>query len=281
MAYTVANLSQGTISTGANCVVTKPAGLVVNDLLIAHVAFTNFSGITTITPPSGWTQIEFTAIGSSTATATFYKLATSTETAASNFTFTADGSGTRANIGAIFTIRGARESTPGYVKAEATGSSGATITVGTITPSVANSLLLFFSACGISGAGPQTYSAYACATSNPSWAELYDFNGTSGSDTLGISCAYATRPETTGTGNLTATMSVSNQSWASHVAALEPGISFSLADTATITDDTPLMDLTFKRTDTISLTDSVQTEDKRLWNTQNKSSSSWINQDKS
>lgn len=281
MAYTISNLSQGTVATGAACTIPKPSGLAVNDLLIAQCIWYNFSGVTSVTPASGWTQIEFTSVGGAgPATATFYKLATSTEVAASNFTFTSDGSGDRVNIGAIFTIRGAKESNPGYVKAEATGSSGTTITVGTITPSVASSLLLFFVAGGISAGGTQSFSAYACATSNPTWTELYDLNGTSGSDVVSIACAYATRPETTGTGNLTATQSQTNQPWAAHVAALQPGIDFSVSDTMSLSDNTPKMSLSFVKSETITLSDVAVAEDDMVYTNPDKPSTTWINPDK-
>lgn len=69
-------------STGTSIVVTKPTGVAVGDLLVAVVA----SNAKAVTPPAGWTS------GTSMTTGTvylyqWYRVATSTDVSASNYTF--------------------------------------------------------------------------------------------------------------------------------------------------------------------------------------------------
>jgi hypothetical protein len=263
-------------SPGANsgsCVIVAPTGIVLGDILIAHINF--YGGGSGVTAPAGWTEIAKPVLGGGIMYAG-YKIATATEVAAVDFTFTSSGGTATANLGKITRINGGRESNIGYAKANASsgGGTGTAITVGTITPSVANSLILF-----LVGGGDQqtTYSAFAMVTSNPTWTVAYGsvFNGTI--DT-GIAMAYAIRPETTATGNNTATQSF-NVFWAGQVIAIEPQIETVIAETVTPTDAV-LMGMSTVVTETITGTDTANAEGQDWVNT-DKSSSTWVNQIKS
>lgn len=281
MAYTIGNLTTNTVSTGADCTISKPSSLAVGDLMFAHCVWYNYTGVTTITLPSGWTQAEFTSQGAAgPAMVTAYKLATSSDVAATNFTFSANGSGTRVNLGNIFTIRGAKESNPGYAKNEASSAGTASLTISSITPTVASSLLLFFTAGGRSASPAMTFTSHACATSNPTWTELYDTGANSGSDYVSICLAYATRPETTGTGNLTVTPSSASDGVVGHVLALEPGIEFSTSETVTMTDSTPLLSLSVRVADTVTPSDTQETEDALAISGDTRDLSAWVNEPK-
>ena len=87
-------------SPGANsesCVITKPAGLEVGDLMIAQVVGqdTTSYDITTFTAPENWTSIrqdDYISGGlHMTGSALFWKIADAADVAASDFTFTATG----------------------------------------------------------------------------------------------------------------------------------------------------------------------------------------------
>jgi hypothetical protein len=88
---------------------TKPTGLTIGDLLVAVIT-TNDQ---TVTAPSGWTQL-FNIQGTASATwrtRLYYKIATSTETAASNFTFTVPNSDSPVN-GTLTAWSGVDTTTP-------------------------------------------------------------------------------------------------------------------------------------------------------------------------
>lgn len=188
------------VSPGANgttCVVVKPAGLTVGDLMIAHIVFAS-SGV--ITDPGAWTDIRQDSIGGGTQirAALFWKIATSGDVSASDFTFTGTFQGNR---GAITAWTGHHGSSPINANNGQTNSGTTTITAPAITPSVADCVVLLFG--GVTD--DETVSGYAIATDNPgSWTEAYDINTTQGDDVT-VAMGYADRPETSSTGNGTAT----------------------------------------------------------------------------
>lgn len=192
------------VSPGANstsCVIVKPAGLSVGDLMIAQVVVHTLSG--SITTPGGWTLIrtntDFVAPNYWLKSNLFWKIADSDDVAAANFTFTV---GTGCNRGAITAWTGHDPITPINADSGQTQTS-TTVTAPTITPSVANCEILMF--CAV--ANNNTQSNYAIANDNPAiWSERYDLLTTQGED-CALAMASATRPETTATGDGTATTS--------------------------------------------------------------------------
>lgn len=108
----------GTANT-TSFTVTKPTGLAVGDLMIAFVTINN-SGISSA--PSGWTLFDSDAssVGEAWANYVYYKIATSGDVAASNFTWTAGGSAPC--CGGISAYRNVDTTTPINVATQTLGS---------------------------------------------------------------------------------------------------------------------------------------------------------------
>lgn len=88
-------------SSAASIVFTKPTGLAEDDLMVA-VVHTNDSPIT---PPAGWTlELSNSPVGNFV-THVYYKVASSADAAASNFTFGLDGS-TIYRAGVLYRVTG-------------------------------------------------------------------------------------------------------------------------------------------------------------------------------
>ncbi len=182
------------VSPGADsttCVVARPSGLSVGDLMLAHI--TSHEGGLVITPPDGWTQIRQDVSDHGFRSGLFWKIADSDDVSASDFTFTV---GDNANIGAITAWTGHDPDSPIGAHSGQYNSYYYHVLVPSITPAAANSLILLF---GVSR-NNVTFSNYLVATDNPgTWTEAYD-HGTS----LGSDCSqcmgYALRPETSATG---------------------------------------------------------------------------------
>jgi hypothetical protein len=187
-------------ATGTSCVIVKPVGLAVGDLMFAHVSAKELT--TAIVAPANWTEVVQTTFTDRVRSALFWKFAVQDDVDATNFTFT---TGSDSNLGAIAAIDGDIDTTTpiGAFSSKTNSYTGSQIVASTITPPVANSLMLILG----SQRTIATVSNYAIATSNPaSWTEAYDISTNLGSDTA-IAMACASRPETTATGNGTATTS--------------------------------------------------------------------------
>ena len=158
------------VSPGANtttCVIVKPTGVAVGDLLIASMTYAQNS-TPTISPPAGWSLIRKTSsvVDGSPTVHSFYKIATATEVSASDFTFTSSGSAS--NKGAMLRISGA---VFGAYDTEAE----ATSSIITISPGSMSGHALYV-LCGGSDA-PDTWTNAAGLT------EQTDSNTTAGNDT--------------------------------------------------------------------------------------------------
>lgn len=259
----------------ASLVITKPTGVVVGDLLIAVTAF-NGGSARSVTPPAGWTAITQVNQSTEVGLATFWKIATSTETAASDFTFTISSAEDCA--GGMLRISGHSASAPIFTSA---GNSVANTQnpdiANTITPAVANSLLVMVMA-GRDTNG-STITDYAIATSNPSWTEAFEEVAGGTGWTLGV--AYATRPETTATGNSSAAAGTADGStdWVGLMIAIPENVDFTVTDTVTGTDTfTTSIEMTFL--DTVTATDSFSSSIARLWANLVRNIKTWTNQDK-
>lgn len=194
-------------NTGTTTVVTKPTGLAVGDLMIANIL-----GTVTGTP-SGWTNLGFTTFGGSpTVGAAFYyyKIADSSDVAATNFTWTQSGS--IKNFGSISRITGFDTNTVNWVWGgnDKTALNTTTPAVSTnVTPTSPSSLLIQF---WYASTATTAISEFAVVTSNPNWLKDYDVaDGTSADVALG----YAIRPEVTNTGNGSAFGGAGTTDWGS------------------------------------------------------------------
>lgn len=186
-------VSPGAVS--ADCVITKPAGLAVGDLMIAHIATYAIKTMSAV--PSGFTHVRTDTSSTNRVTSYVYKkIADAGDVAAETFTFTVSASDSIK--GAISAWTGFDTSNPISAHNGQGNASSSTITAPTITPAADCMILLV---CTIRH--NDTFSGYAVATDNPaSWAEAYDLQY---AYALGIALGYALRPETSATGNGTAT----------------------------------------------------------------------------
>lgn len=201
------------VAPGNSIDVTKPSGLAVGDLMIAHVFFRNNTSSTFNSVASGFAEIR-TDFAANVAHGAWWKIADASDVAASVFSFGIDG-GAVNGIGRIWRISGHHASAPIVESNSATGT-GLTITVGGITPAVADCLIVL-----LHGASDDTGSitGWAIATDDPGFDEVYDDNG-SLSNVL-IAAAEELRPQTTATGDATWTEATS-ESWGGIILAVRP-----------------------------------------------------------
>jgi len=197
--------SVGTLSyTNTNApVITKPTGLASGDLMVAVLHQKNGSGRTCTR--TGWTAIDSMNLDATTGDVawTLYKVADSTDAAASNFTFTL--SGTENTAGAIFRISG--QATSSIINGHAYGEDGSNRSnhsvSATVTPTVANCLIIL----ATFNSNNVTTSSYAINTDSPTFTQAFDV-GSAGA-ARSFSGAYGNRPQTTATGGISFTTSSS------------------------------------------------------------------------
>lgn len=178
--------------SGSSIILPQVTGIVANALLLAVIMQVATNGnLASITPPAGWTllqtQDDGQGQGQTIRTNVYWKVTTGTDVSASSYTFTSGGN--IDNQGTLFQVLGSNLSVP-YVFSEA----GGTTNSPSITPSVANSLLIML---GFQYASGSAASGYGIVTSNPTWTELYDF---SPANAAFMAMATAIRPQTTATG---------------------------------------------------------------------------------
>ncbi len=224
------------VSPGADsttCVIVKPAGLSVDDLMVAQVVTYVYG--TAVTPPGSWTEIrqDFDGTVRDIRSALFWKIAVQADVDATDFTFTV---GDEVNLGAITAWTGHDSVTPINADNGQVNASSTTITSPGITPSVADCEILLFAGAATLVV---TTTGYALATDNPgTWNERYDQGTTAGRD-ISQAMASATRPETSATGNGTATVNDSRKN-IGQLVAIAPVQSIAhekvLSDTISIAD---------------------------------------------
>ena len=183
---------------GASCVVTKPTGLAVGNIMCASALSHIDSGTApTITPPAGWSTYTTYTDETFAKLWIFYKVADSGDAAASNFTFTSDGStNARIQVG-IARISGAPT-------ALATGSATGHVTSPTSVSSFSisldltyNDVLLLFTVMGRDGSNTRTFSTYTVSGTNPTWTEQADSSNNDSTDTsFAIATAGIATPRT-------------------------------------------------------------------------------------
>lgn len=198
---TIQSYNTANPGNGSSVTVTKPTGLAVGDLMIAHYAYGDATD--TMGTLSGWTHEvnNESAGGTSIKTGIQWKIADSGDVAASNFTFSLSGA-SNSPIVALIRIDGYVSTDLLNNAGELIGNSGSPSYNNTVTPISPSSLMLFFITAGNPGATPNI-SNYAMTTDNPTWSELYQVDVASSHC---ISLGYATRTATTATGNSSATI---------------------------------------------------------------------------
>lgn len=271
--------SSSTNWTTSDLVITKPTGLAVGDLMVACVGCPNVAPST----PSGWTMHRNIS-GTAGQFRLYYIVATSTEVAASNFTFTNLNPGTDNLAGGIIRISGVHSSAPiGTAPGEAqnVAATSVTFTALSVTPASVNNLLVYCVFQGKSGAATLNTSTYAIATSNPSWTEVFDLT-LSGGASYGVAMAYAIRPQVTATGNATANSSATPDGYLGIMAPVRLQVTplTELLETSTTTE---VMTKNPNKVilETESVADTLTAGKTKVWRNVNKNSSTWDNLNKS
>lgn len=192
MAIAVASYSATGVDVSTPLRITAPTGIALGDLLLCYVAslMDNYTGIGA---PAGWTRIVgVNPVGSAECHALFYKIATSTEVAASYFDFTFSDT----CIGVMLRITGADTTALSNFTTQNSSSSGVFNTAD-ITPAAANSFFGFF-CCNFSNG---SISGYAMATDNPTWTTVLDNVGPMSDPYNRAGAAYAIRASANASGD--------------------------------------------------------------------------------
>jgi hypothetical protein len=218
----------GSAASGANSssgastlVLTKPSGVVNNDVLVAGITVNGGSN-TTITPPSGWTIIRRTNNSTNVGSATYYHVVTNSGSEPASYTWNLSGSSTLRASGGIVRYTGVDTSNPIDVSNGGTGSSN-TPTAPGVTTTVTGDMVIGFFGLDTSG----TFTAPTGMT------ERYDVTNSSSSGPASEASDYTQAAGATG--NKAATSTQSN-SWVAQLVALRPAI---IAGPTSISIDRP------------------------------------------
>ena len=197
-------------STTTSLIISKPSGVVQNDILIVNIA----SRGNNIAPTSsGWTLLRSSALGGSTIRygSVLYKIAGASEPASYTFAL---GSGSTGGAGAILAFSGVDVTNP-FDVSPGTIASGSTTAVSasaitTVTPNAA--IILLGQAAGTNGGASISWSntAYRTATSPGALTELYDNQQTTIRASVGAAWAFKPANGSTGAGSATITTAVAN-----------------------------------------------------------------------
>jgi hypothetical protein len=179
--------------------ITKPTGLVAGDLLLFLGMYAQSGGTEKFNLPTGWTSL---GTGSGEVNmAVFYKIADSTDAAASSFTFGVSGTNTSQACGILYAIQSPDGTVPVPASHRTDGGTATTITDIGITPG--NQCLLVVGSAYVSSVG-RTVSSVSAANNNPSWATI----STSGvTFPANISGSTGTYSASTATGTVSVVMS--------------------------------------------------------------------------
>lgn len=239
------------------------------------------SAVSDIAQPSGWTTVQALSSGvGNDRLEVSYKVADSSDVAASTFSWTFSGSvGNSIMIGTIV-----RATNYGFVDGSnsGTGAATASLSFSGFTPTRASDLYIIFAGKTINTTNTPAISTYAIATSNPTWTERVETTTTAGTYDCTLGVATATRPETTATGNVTVTSNdASNATDIAAIIAIAPRVDGSFSTGATKVNAyaiTPMLNTKI----TANLTSpTFDTTTNTAWvNTDKPSEPTWTNTDK-
>lgn len=277
---------------GDSLTIDKPTGLAVGDYLVAHFSLVRSTNTDPggYTVPSGWTSLLYDGengnINSYARMHVMYKVADASDVAASNFTFT-KASGIGRVIGHLYRISGV-SNISGQI-ASVYDDSTPTFS-NSVTPSFADSLLLFLVTVADAATTAGGITDYAVATDNPTWTERVDSCEPDDVIGQGLSAGATTnRSAITATGNSTCTITGASQNSIGAMILLSPIVSVNtdatvLSVTSSIQDPT----ITGSATMTTTVADVTMTANTPTvtiptpdFSNVSKSSSSWSNQAKS
>lgn len=119
-------------------VVTKPAGVATNDVLLAAVSVDQTP---TITPPAGWTLVRSDANGTTQTQAIYWHAAGASEPATYTFTF---GAPVASAVAGLVAYSGVDTTSPIDVAGGQSNAASSSITAPSVTTTVANTMLVGF-----------------------------------------------------------------------------------------------------------------------------------------
>ena len=300
MAVTVESTTTSAFSSGSTSFSqNRPTGTTDGDLLVAIVFTGNDNGTTDLTvssAPSGWTLVEQTKTtisGGSNNPVNVYTYEKIASSEPSSWTWTLSTSGSQYYYaGSVFRIS---ESSGITASDEDTvdNNDSPSFTTG-LTPTGANNLFIMATVATDISSGGHSTSSYAITTDNPTWTELLDTQSDTTGTTILASVAYATRSESTSTGNWSCAFSTSSGFADSasqlHSITTELDVTTNLDTAGSITIDqggshdvflgitTPL-----DSPGVMTITGDAgtpTTQEYEEWTDQSKSSSNWTNQSK-
>lgn len=223
MATAVATKSSASGSAG-DVTVTKPTSLAVGDMMIAFIcSSTGGAGGEAHAGPSGWTKIAESVATNGSVLTVWAIIATSTETAATDFSWTSAGTNDT-TVGAIFRITG----TNGFlsVSDNVVATAAAALATGGVTTKTTSTLLLLAGCDEATGGADADFTAYSVANNDPSWAEEYDI-GNGGGLRANMGIASAAYPYTQATGSSSVTSDLGTSDVASALVAVTESINAS------------------------------------------------------
>lgn len=222
MAIVVESTASNSVAGSTTLTITKPTGLAVGDLLIANLGLYNGTYAT----PAGWTlEITQKTVGRVISTQVFYKVADSSDVAASNFSFNSGVGEDQFLAGSLMRVTGFNGLDPMMSISDDDFYSGSQSITGSFTGTIAtpnNSLVIMLTgATRGSGDGVFNFNAYGVTGVTASFTETFDFGRSITSNSTVIGGAYANI--TTG-GTITAwstTVSTGRREWSSILLVLE------------------------------------------------------------
>lgn len=239
--------------------------LAVGDLMISHFTADTSGGV--VSPPASWTEVVKTT-GTGLGSQIAYKVADSGDVSGNTFSFTWS---TAANVTlSIARITGHRNLNIIPVSSGTGSASSTDVVSGTITPALADNLIMLFA----TSAGTRTCSGYAIATSTPSFTETYDYSAAAPSSAM----AWGLRPQVTATGSASATLSGASVN-IGQLISVSPAQDFTVSETVNLTD-TFTGNLTILLLEVLAITDSFTSTISRLWTKLSRNVKTWTNQNK-
>lgn len=171
MAY--ASQASATPSSGTAITITKPAGTVSGDVLVAMVEVRLVGGAPTVTPPAGWTLVGTALLGSNNRVGVWTRVAGGSEPA--NYTWTASAS-VNGSAGLILRyVPQTPTQAPGVVDAVAMGSVSSPASAPSVNATGDNdTLIALFSTAGSVGSTPTDMTQRAAIGSGSDVAYAYD-----------------------------------------------------------------------------------------------------------
>ena len=202
-------VSNNAAAGAANITLTYPAGVAVNDLLVATIAV---RGGVAVNTPGGWAAGRSSQNGANVRLVTFYKVATASEPASQSFTWT----GTQQAVGAISAYYGIKASlgNAGILDVMSTANTGnsATASANSITTTTANALL-------VASFGTNNNDTFGAVTGMTERWDAASANGTPANRASGAQ-SDSTQVAAGATGAKTSALAGTRQ-WAAHLHSFE------------------------------------------------------------